>query len=530
MLTYTKKFICSLYVPSHFLFSSFVFGGVDGFKELFAREADEVLMQRITSSYEAAVASHSTEGITEDQARYNWGHALLMGRGEWKQESPELLWSQELAFGEVGMGDPALYAKTLYCRGIVKTRLAQLVRETTMQAQYNQDAYYYLSMSGLPKASGIMEKMVAQKRIAHVIGNPEVTQRFCAPTFKQIAENVASAQTRFVLQQMCQEMMSRSLDDRLAQAVAHHLPEQGDIGRRLAGELSARVRSLMSTELASEEMVATLTQEVVKQATQGAYERDMENELALQFAGRAAAGEIEATQALERVKRITFKGGVFTHLTQVFCQLKMAIMSTAWYSTRISPMVIVIGRSPSWLVKYSDLLPPEYKIDMIHVLGTGLRLEEISVAQMESYHKYMRFLGIGDLESQKQRPILLLDVAETGRSLQRMAEILTQGFPALKNRLQFLSMMFAPDTLNLPKSRVLYISPALSQVLFAKHNELAQICPFPQLYLSQFSNWQKEITEFRAPEGALRLEAELKEAIQNGRHLPLLRALISVLK
>ena len=105
------KLECGLF---SFLFSPFALGGrIERFSELFGREADEGLIQRIFGSYEAAVQAHTQEGITEDQAKYNWGHALLMGKGAWKEESLERLWAQDFAFGEVGVGDPALYAKTL---------------------------------------------------------------------------------------------------------------------------------------------------------------------------------------------------------------------------------------------------------------------------------------------------------------------------------------------------------------------------------------------------------------------------------
>lgn len=530
MFHYIPQFICSLCLFFSFLFSSFALGGrIEGFSELFGREADEGLMQRIVGSYEAAVNAHTQEGITEDQAKYNWGHALFMGDGAWKEESLERLWAQEFAFSEVGVGDPALYAKTLYCRGIVKTRLAQHMKNPTVQSQFNQEAYYYLSMSGQKKAPLMMQQMVAQNRIAYVIGNPEMLGKFSGPTFKQIAEKVASVQTQFLLRQMCHAMTGKSLDDRLAAVVTQRLPGQADTARTLAGELGSTFRALMREKLTSAETVAELAGEVAGHVTQGTYQRDMENTLAQQVAARAAAGEAEALQTLKTAEKLTFRQGLFTHLTQVFCQLKMALMSTTHCPSGINPMVIVIGRSPAWLVKYNELLQGPYKIDMIHVLGTGLRLEEINAEQMASYHQYMRSLGIGALESeQTRRPILLLDVAETGRSLQRMAEILIQGFPGLKDRLQFLAMMYAPSTLNLPKSRVLYISSALSHVLFAKHSELAQMCPFPPLYPSQFSNWEKETTAFQAPAGARRLEAELKDLMARGDHLPLLTALSQV--
>ena len=72
------------------------------------------------------------------------------------------------------------------------------MKHTTVQSQFNQEAYYYLSMSGQKKAPLMMEQMVAGGRIARIVGNPEVMRKFSSPTFKQMAENVASVQTGWI--------------------------------------------------------------------------------------------------------------------------------------------------------------------------------------------------------------------------------------------------------------------------------------------------------------------------------------------
>jgi hypothetical protein len=107
----------------------------------------------------------------------------------------------------------------------------------------------------------------------------------------------------------------------------------------------------------------------------------------------------------------------------------------------------------------------------------------------------------------KKRPVLLVDVAETAQSLQRFGKIFKQFYDF--SDIQFLAIMFSGQTLNLPKCRALYISPLLSSILFAKHEEKARFSIYPQFYHSEWRDWEKYLASFKPSEEALVLKREL---------------------
>ncbi len=182
------------------------------------------------------------------------------------------------------------------------------------------------------------------------------------------------------------------------------------------------------------------------------------------------------------------------------------------------PVIIPIGRSVHLFAalhnKIGDLFHSQ--VPVRHILASGLSEYEPTLEQRFHYQNYLNTIGFDKFTDQDE--LLLVDVCETGSTLQQVQRIIEELYPQVKGHTQFLVLLYDKLTMDLAKARAIHLSADLMDSLFAKHNEKSFYCAYPTFYPQDWVNWSTHLAQFKVPEGARKFDVQIDEWIRKGGH------------
>ena len=239
-------------------------------------------------------------------------------------------------------------------------------------------------------------------------------------------------------------------------------------------------------------------------------ERTLEYIMKIPF--KLELGKMVAENGLA-VDPIRFTKETYLDLLRLFGQLINVIGTTPRLrpEQRNHPVTIFMGPSTDWLSIIQEKLAKQLPgYDFKHVLVSGLSHKKYSDKQLKGFNAYLDSLGFGDIAP--NRTLILTDVAEASHSLKYFGRILEEryGFTDI----QYALMMLYGQTLNFERARVIYSTDRLSTVMCAKYDGKAMFCPFPRLYSTHWSDWEKYLLKYKMPDEAQKIRWKLEEWLE----------------
>lgn len=247
-------------------------------------------------------------------------------------------------------------------------------------------------------------------------------------------------------------------------------------------------------------------------------ERNKFKEETLERALKLNRRELEEEAFLiNSVPIIEFTDTHLASLTHLIDKIIYFVHTTPLMKGRI-PVLVPVGRSVSWIVKLWGKLPlNELNVDipaMVHILASGLSNTTPTHNQKIGYKDYLDQLGFGEYESEHE--VFLLDVSETGASLQKMQSLIEDLYPGLEKHTQNIALLYDGDTTDLQQTRVCYMDNSLREPMFAKHSEKQYYCPFQTFYPE---DWEKGLSYFSPHEGAIKFEKIMDDWVEKAGYL-----------
>lgn len=430
---------------------------------------------------------------------------------EFESKTSERLLLQMLCFEGITTDKEDYSLKAMHNLGETFLRLGEMIPNTQetkcLKASFFQDAYYFFSLASFTQSKNNMQTIVNDGKISFIIGNPKFQKPSTPPTKK-----------------MVESSFNKTFKEKMDDFYSSNLPIFVENTLTNMEKTKGIKFTPKQKEMLSKTLLFTVVPTLEKEINQ--------NLPKLQKEILSKPYDLEAEQKraneITEVENISYTPETLNDLTHLYGQLVLTIRKTPKFTPgELKPVTIFLGRSTSWLVEIQKLLNETFTKDLIfkHALVSGLKTQTYTIEQKEGYKGYLDFLDFKKIE--KDRPILVVDVAETGNTLKCFGQLLNELY-GFKN-IQSIAMMSYGSTVNLERARVIHLTGTLSKILFAKHSEKARFCLYSQLYPSQWENWEKYVKGFQPHEDALQLKKQVEEWIKSGKYKESLKPILGML-